>query len=128
MSNDDALTRRAFTGRALAAGASLSALGPPLGACGGGGGATKQAAGNEKVTLTFWKFLAENDDPVIRDAVKRWNAANPNIQVKFQTFPPDQYSGTKLTTAFAGGNGPDVFWISPGAFINYVNNGVPAPV
>jgi multiple sugar transport system substrate-binding protein len=126
MSRDDALTRRAFTGRALTAGASLTALGPLLAAC--GGGSSKQASTSENVTLTFWKFLAEHDDPVIRDAVKRWNAANPKIQVKLQTFPADQYSGTKLTTAFAGGNGPDIFWISPGAFINYVNNGVAAPV
>ena len=121
---DDArMTRRVFTGRAVAAGASMSALGSLLSACGGD---DKSAGG--KTTLEFWKFVAENDDPVIRDAVKRWNAAHPNVQVKFQTFPPEQYSGTKLTTAFAAGKGPDIFWISPGQFINYVNNGVATPV
>ena len=121
---DDArMTRRAFTGRAVAAGASMTALGSLLSACGGD---DKSAGG--KTTLEFWKFVAENDDPVIRDAVKRWNAAHPNVQVKFQTFPPEQYSGTKLTTAFAAGKGPDIFWISPGQFINYVNNGVATPV
>src|SRR3954451_21589012 len=124
--DDGRLTRRAFTGRALAAGAGLTAFGGFLEACGGGSGGN--AASGGKVTLQFWKFTTEHDDPLIRAAVKRWNQANPNIQVNFQTFPPDQYSGTKLTTAFAGKKGPDVFWISPGAFINYVNNGVAAPV
>jgi multiple sugar transport system substrate-binding protein len=124
----DRLTRRAFTGRALAAGASFSALGTLLAACGGdddnGGGASS----DENVTLSFWKFVAEHDDPVIKAAIKRWNAANPNIQIQFQTFPFEDYTGAKLTTAFAAGKGPDIFWISPGAFLNYVNNGVAEPV
>ena len=124
--DDGGLTRRAFTGRALVAGAGMTTLGTLLSACGGGDDDSGSAGG--KVTLQFWKFTAENDDPVIKAAVKRWNTANPNVQVNFQTFPPDQYSGTKLTTAFAGKKGPDIFWISPGAFINYVNNGVAAPV
>jgi multiple sugar transport system substrate-binding protein len=126
---DDRLTRRAFTSRALAAGASFTALGSLLAACGGdddgGGGA---ANSGEKVSLNFWKFVAEYDDPVIEAAIKRWNTANPNTRINFQTFPFDEYTGAKLTTAFAGGKGPDVFWISPGAFLNYVNNGAAEPV
>jgi multiple sugar transport system substrate-binding protein len=124
-----AVTRRTFTGRALAAGASFSALGSLLAACGGddggGGSATNP---DEPVSLSFWKFVAENDDPVIQAAIKRWNQENPKIQVKFQTFPFNDYTGAKLTTAFAANKGPDVFWISPGAFLNYVNNGAAEPV
>jgi multiple sugar transport system substrate-binding protein len=119
------LTRRAFTGRALTTGAAMTSLSAFLAAC---GGSSSGGGGGGKTTLHFWKFVAENDDPVIKDAIKRWNKANPSIQVVLETFPPEQYSGTKLTTAFAGGKGPDIFWISPGAFINYVNNGVAAPV
>jgi multiple sugar transport system substrate-binding protein len=118
------LTRRAFTGKALATGAAMTSLSAFLAACGG----SSSGSSGGTTTLHFWKFVAENDDPVIKDAVKRWNKANPKIQVVLETFPPDQYSGTKLTTAFAGGKGPDVFWMSPGNFINYVNNGVAAPV
>jgi multiple sugar transport system substrate-binding protein len=118
------LTRRAFAGRALASGAAMTSLSAFLAACGG----SSSGSSNGKTTLHFWKFVAENDDPVIKQAISRWNKANPNVQVVLETFPPDQYSGTKLTTAFAGGKGPDIFWISPGAFINYVNNGVAAPV
>jgi multiple sugar transport system substrate-binding protein len=118
------MTRRAFAGKALAAGAGISSLGAFLAACGGDDGASSDGP----VTLQFWKFVAENDDPAIIAAVKQWNKENPNVQVKFQTFPPDQYVATKLTTAFAAKKGPDVFWISPGTFINYVNTGIAAPV
>lgn len=120
------LTRRQFTFRALAAGFTV-ALPSALSACadddGGGSGGEKGP-----VTLQFWKFVAENDDPTIAAAVKQWNQENPDVQVKFQTFPFADYTGAKLTTAFAAGKGPDVFWISPGAFLNYVNNGIAAPV
>jgi len=124
---DGTLTRRAFTGKALAAGASFGALGSLLAACGGddGGGGSNP---DEPVTLSFWKFVNEHDDRAIEAAIKRWNSANPKVQVKFQTFPFGDYTGTKLTTAFAAGKGPDIFWISPGAFLNYVNNGVSEPV
>ncbi len=126
------ITRREFTRRLVGAGLSFGAAGSLLAACGGDEGEESETPAEEAskgpVTLQFWKFVAENDDPAIEKAVKQWNDDNPNIQVKFQTFPFDQYLGTKLTTAFAGGKGPDVFWISPGQFLNYVNNGISTPV
>jgi multiple sugar transport system substrate-binding protein len=127
-STNGTLTRRDFAGRALAAGASFGAFGSLLAACGGDDGGGGGSQPDEPVTLTFWKFVAEHDDPVIKAAIKRWNAANPKIQIQFQTFPFEDYTGAKLTTAFAAGKGPDLFWISPGAFLNYVNNGVAEPV
>lgn len=116
------ITRRQFSGGLLAAGLSLPAVSALLEACGGGGGS------NGKVTLQWWKFAADHDDGAIRRAVGRWNKQNPDIQVNFQTFPVSDYEGTKLTTAFASGTGPDMFWISAGAFLDYVNSGVAQPV
>lgn len=142
------LTRRQFTTRALAAGVSMTVLPALLAACGGkakapaagasgaapaagssgAAGASLASAPAEKVTLQFWKFSNEIDDAILKGAVTKWNGANSNIQVKFETFPQPDYSATKLTTAFASGAGPDVFWMSPGQFINYVNNGIAAPL
>lgn len=123
------ITRREFTRRTIAAGLSLGAVGTLLAACGGDEDETPAAdTSGGPVTLQFWKFVSENDDPAIQAAVKRWNSENPNIRVRFQTFPFADYLGTKLTTAFAAGKGPDVFWISPGQFLNYVNNEVSTPV
>ena len=36
----------------------------------------------------------------------------------------DYMNGTKLSTAFASGQGPDIFLISPGDFLRYYNGGV----
>lgn len=128
--NAAALTRRTFAGRAVVAGVSLTGLNGLLAACGGGGdgGGGGEGADGGPVTLQFWKFVAETDDPPLREAVERWNKENPNAKVNFQTFPADQYVSTKLTTAFASGKGPDIFWISPGTFINYVNQKIAEPV
>lgn len=124
------LTRRQFAKRLFGAGISIGVVGQILAACGGDDGGDTPAGDESSgpVTLQFWKFVAENDDPAIKKAVDQWNKENPDITVKFQTFPFDQYMGTKLTTAFAAGKGPDIFWISPGQFLNYVNNGISTPV
>jgi multiple sugar transport system substrate-binding protein len=114
-----ALTRRQFHTGALAAGA-FGALGAALGGCGDDNGGSGG--------LRFWKFAAENADETIQAAVDRWNEENPDTQVQFETFPFGDYTTISLTTAFAGGAGPDIFWISPGAFIDYVNQGAAAPV
>jgi multiple sugar transport system substrate-binding protein len=112
------ISRRQFSGGLLAAGLSLPAVAAVLEACGGGGG------NGGKTTLQWWKFAADHDDGSIRKAIGRWNKQNPDIQVNFQTFPVSDYEGAKLTTAFASGTGPDMFWISAGAFLDYVNSGV----
>src|SRR5918996_1158642 len=117
------LTRRQFNRQALASGVSGGALGSLLAACGDDDGGD---AG--PVTLRFWKFVAEGADEAIQETVDLWNEENPDIQVQFETFPFEEYTTTTLTTAFAGGRGPDIFWISPGAFVDFVNQEAAAPL
>jgi multiple sugar transport system substrate-binding protein len=78
--------------------------------------------------LRFWKFTAEGADETIQATIDQWNEENPDIQVQFETFPFEDYTSTALTTAFAGGQGPDLFWVSPGIFLTYVNDDIPVPV
>jgi multiple sugar transport system substrate-binding protein len=124
------LARREFSRRALIGGASMGALGTVLTACGNDDGdpGADEDSPDGPVTLRFWKFTAEGADETIQGVVDQWNDENPDIQVQFETFPFGDYTTISLTTAFAGGEGPDVFWISPGAFIDYVNQGASAPV
>lgn len=117
------ISRREFGRRTLAAALAAGAGGSLLAGTALGG-----SRGSEAVTLQFWKFASENDDTAIRRAVKQWNRQNPNTQVRFQTFPFGDYLGAKLTTAFAADRGPDIFWISPGQFLNYVHNGIAEPL
>ncbi len=113
-------------GGALAACTTVPAGAPAPTAPSGGGAAAAPttaaaapAAGS--VTLQFWKFVDETPDKLIKQWTDQWNTDNPATQVAFQTFPFDQYTGPKLTTAFAAGAPPDIFWISAGDFLRYVN-------
>lgn len=81
----------------------------------------------EQVTLSFWKFAATVDDPIIAKYVDLWNTLNPNIKVEFVTMPWGDYTGLALPAAFAAGKGPDIFWLSPGDILRYVNEGMLLP-
>lgn len=123
----DGMTRGSFARRLAGLGLSAAAVGS-LGVGVGDALAAPARTSAGKVTLQFWKFVDSVGDPLIKKAVAKWNSANPNVQVQFQTFPFNDYMGTKLTTAFAAGHGPDVFWISPAAFLDYVTEGIAEPV
>jgi len=77
--------------------------------------------------LKFWQFYAPGG-PVasqakwFEDMVTSWNDKNDvKVQLEYIT---DYMDGTKLPTAFASGQGPDIFVISPGDFLRYYNGGV----
>jgi len=80
-------------------------------------------------TLKFWQFYSPggaepSQDKWFQDAVKGWNDKN-DVKVDLVYVPNQEYmSGTKLPTAFASGEGPDIFIISPGDFLRYYNGGV----
>jgi multiple sugar transport system substrate-binding protein len=82
----------------------------------------------QQITLTFWKFSATLDDPIIEKYVNLWNETHPDIQVKFVTIPWADYTGLALPAAFASGQGPDIFWLSPGDLLRYVNEGMLSPL
>src|SRR6516225_10078398 len=78
-------------------------------------------------TLSFWQFYAprsSNESKWFEDCVKGWNATH-DVKVELQFVPPQEYiGGSKLQTAFAAGQGPDIFIISPADFLRYYNGGV----
>jgi multiple sugar transport system substrate-binding protein len=80
-------------------------------------------------TLSFWQFYAPTkqvsaQSKWFEDCVKSWNATH-DVKVELQFVPVRDYiGGSKLQTAFASGQGPDIFIISPGDFLRYYNGGV----
>jgi multiple sugar transport system substrate-binding protein len=80
-------------------------------------------------TLSFWQFYAPNGISNMQskwfvDCVNAWNASH-DVKVELQYVPNSDYmNGSKLQTAFASGQGPDIFIISPGDFLRYYNGGV----
>ncbi|MFD0711511.1 ABC transporter substrate-binding protein [Paenibacillus sp. GCM10027626] len=99
-------------------------------ACGGGGGAKENTAGNsagnasdgnstDKVTITYGGWGLNTMEPV----VKAFNDAHPNIEVKLENTPYKQY-WTKLETSATGGTLPDVFWMNGPHIVKYAANGM----
>lgn len=122
---ETAFSRRDFLKRAGYGG--LAALGTGsvasvLSSCG------ENTAGSSG-PLSFWQFYApggavKTQTQWFVDMVNSWNQSN-KTQVKLNYIPTTEYiSGPKLQTAFASGQGPDIFIISPGDFLRYYNGGV----
>ncbi len=89
---------------------------------------TRSAAQSEP--LVFWEFYSGgNDEGEIdpraqwfRDTVKAWNDQN-ETKIELQDIPgsSEEYY-TKLSTAFAAGEGPDLFLLSPSDWLRYQNS------
>ncbi|PSK89174.1 carbohydrate ABC transporter substrate-binding protein (CUT1 family) [Murinocardiopsis flavida] len=115
--------RRALLRGGLGLGAA-AALAPALAGCG---------PSEADAPLSFWSFngdapqqegQVQQQSRWYLDIIDDWNAANRQ-QVKAQYIPLAVYNnGSKLPTAFAAGDGPDLFVISPGDFLRYYNGGV----
>lgn len=59
--------------------------------------------------LTFWSWRQE-DRAAYEQFIEAFEAANPDISVTFETFEATNYN-TILSTALAGGTGPDVMMV-----------------
>jgi len=65
------------------------------------------------VTLTYWMHSSEAVDILMDELVKEFNADNPDIIVKTEYIPFDDYM-SKLIPALSTDAGPDVFKIQQG--------------
>jgi multiple sugar transport system substrate-binding protein len=113
------LSRRTFLTGAAAASASLT-----LTAC-------SSKASRSSEPLQFWQFYApltgtgavKMQSDWFQKATADWNRRHRqkvrNVYIPNFTDP----SNTRLATAFASGEGPDIFLISPGDFLRYSNGG-----
>ncbi|OPG95328.1 ABC transporter substrate-binding protein [Chryseobacterium mucoviscidosis] len=98
-----------------------------LSACTSGGSNSAEGGKAEKVKLTFsvWGDVNSGADEV--KLAEEFNAAHPDIEVKFEPIPSEGY-GTKLTTSLAAGQAPDVFLVGEGDYYKYVDKGVIEPL
>jgi multiple sugar transport system substrate-binding protein len=113
----------------------LLTRGATFGAAGLAGGVTgfpfvnRLAARAQGAPLKFWQFYAPGGQVAsqaqwFEDTVAAWNASHEQ-QIELEYVPNSDYmDGTRLPTAFASGEGPDLFIISPGDFLRYYNGGV----
>lgn len=90
--------------------------------------ASKDAAtpSDKKVTISY-SFWSEAQKPAMEQIAREFEKSHPNISVKIELTPSDQY-WTQLEAGASGGNVPDVFWMSGNNFIKYASNGIIKPV
>jgi ABC-type glycerol-3-phosphate transport system substrate-binding protein len=84
---------------------SLTAVLLVAAACTGGGG-NEQTSSGGKVALNFWVFK-EAQDQFFNTLVSDFEKKYPNIQLNVTAYPEGQY-GTKIDTAIAAGDPPDL--------------------
>lgn len=74
-----------------------------------GDGADEEGSG-EQVTLRLWMQQDNRLLAAMQEIVAGFEEANPNIDVQLDSFPFAEYH-QKVSTGFAGGDAPDVFWM-----------------
>jgi len=87
-------------------GAACSPPGPTAPAASGGAAAPAGAPTQLKVWISGTPEL----DTAMNKILSQFQAENPGVSATLEDYPFAQYY-EKLTTAFAGGSGPDVYWI-----------------
>jgi raffinose/stachyose/melibiose transport system substrate-binding protein len=99
-----------------------------LAAC--GSNAEKQESADGAVELTFWNSWSEDspENDVMLARVEAFQKEHPEIKLKMESIPPDQYK-TKLKTQAAGKQLPDMIQTWPGAELRpLVEGGVLMPI
>jgi multiple sugar transport system substrate-binding protein len=87
-----------------------------LAACGG----SSDSGGNVTLTYRLWDDQQKIGYEKVMAAFEK---ANPNIHVKIELLPYDQY-WTKMTADAVAGTAPDVFWMQTTEFPEFVTKGV----
>ena len=74
--------------------------------------------------ILFWTFHTNEEGAWMQSLVDEYAKVNSNVKVKLEFIPESDYMSSALTTAFAADSGPDIYVMSPGDFLKYVNNGL----
>lgn len=91
-----------------------------------------QAEEKEDVTLTIWHQSVVDTDPVkqiIEESVEEYHKLHPNVTIEQDGVTGEQYK-TKIKTAFAAGEAPDIaYMFSGGSFVKpYIDAGYLLPI
>jgi multiple sugar transport system substrate-binding protein len=111
-----------ITRRRIAATAVAGAMTLALTACGQGSATNNKSEGG-KTTVSYMNFSAnDGHEADLAKIVAGFEKENPDIKVKVETIPYDDYF-TKLQTALAGGTAGDSFELNYENFVTYAENG-----
>jgi multiple sugar transport system substrate-binding protein len=81
----------------------------------------------KKIEIEYWQYFYESKKLLIDDLIKEFEAENPDIKVKHQTFPYDSFV-QKVATTVPAGRGPDVVTLYYGWFPTWITSGYLQPL
>ena len=93
-----------------------------LTACGGAAPATEVPVSGEKVEIRFWGHQAPAFNEANQAKFDEFMAQNPNVTIKYETFPWDVFIQT-IQTSLPAGNTADVILIPGGYTCRYAAGG-----
>ncbi len=90
-------------------------------------GLSLASASAAPVTLTYWQYDFASKVSTMNELIKKFEAANPDIKIKQETFPYDAYN-QKVASSVPAGQGPDVVNLFYGWLPQYVDSGYLLPL
>jgi multiple sugar transport system substrate-binding protein len=92
------------------------------------GAATLLTAGSAKaVEIEYWQYIFDSRVQAMDVLIENFEAANPGITVRQQTFPYADYR-TRVAAAIPAGQGPDVVQLFYGWLTDYIDAGLVQPL
>lgn len=85
------------------------------------------SAQDDTITIVYWTHNHAPSIPLNEQIIEDFMAENPNIEIIFDNAPHDNFE-QRVLTAFAGGEGPDVFWLGDWMMPQFLENNIVAPV
>jgi ABC-type glycerol-3-phosphate transport system substrate-binding protein len=86
-----------------------------------------EGAAPQQIELLYMTHNHAPSIPLNESIIAEFEAAHPNVKITFDNSPHDNFE-QKILTAFAGGQGPDIFWAGDWMVPQFVNAGIIAPV
>lgn len=92
------------------------------------GSAVTVKADEDVKELVFWAHYTGSEFEFLEKKAEEYSTINPEVHITVEQVPWDDYIGTKMATAFASGEGPDIFEVYPGSLLKYANSGILLPL
>lgn len=71
--------------------------------------------------LRFWTFHQSQEFEFMESLGELYETLHPDVEIKVEYVPLDDYFGTRLISSFATGQGPDIFLVSPGTLQKFAD-------
>jgi multiple sugar transport system substrate-binding protein len=89
------------------------------------GSGTDSGKSGASQKLVFWDFHSTgNEGKFFEEQVAAYNKVQSNVNIEYVAVNQADYQTTKLPTAFANGEAPDIFFVEPATFMKYAKSGV----